>query len=156
IGQEAGSEAGLEGSAQAEPIAVMGCAAHHESEELVLKVLSYSLDQDNIAMRWTDTKALPSDVQAWVEAQQPAVIVIAIMPPDGFIQAKYLCQQLKQCSPKSQIVVAYFGKLRSYDAILVKFRAAGASFFATSLNQTRSQVTNALKRTKKGSGLFFR
>lgn len=44
----------------------------------------------------TDTQGLPSDVEAWVEVQRPAVIVIAIVPPDGFIQAKYLCQQLHQ------------------------------------------------------------
>lgn len=125
---------------------VLGCTAHHESEEPILKILSYCLGRDEIEMRWTGTKALPSDIETWVEARQPPVIVIAIVPPEGLIQARFLCQQLHAASPSSQIIVAFYGKLRSYDSMLIKFRNAGARYFATSLTQTRTQVANALQR----------
>lgn len=131
---------------------VLGCTAHHESEEPVLKILSYCLGRNQVSMRWTGTKALPSDIEAWVEAQQPPVIVIAIVPPEGLIQAKFLCERLHAASPKSQIVVAYYGKLRSYDSVLVKFRNAGAKYFATSLSQTLTQVTSALQRRERLRG----
>ncbi len=81
-------------------------------------------------MRWTGTKALPSDVESWVQNQQPPVIVGAIVPPEGFIQARYLCQRLHMSSPGSQIIIAYYGKLRSYDSMLIKFRSVGATFFS--------------------------
>lgn len=131
---------------------VLGCTAHHESEEPVLKVLSYCLGRDNVDMRWTGTKALPSDIEAWAEAQRPPVIVIAIVPPEGLVQAKYLCQRLHAASPTSQIIVVFFGKLRSYDSVLLRFRSAGARYFATSLTQARTQVGNALQRRERLQG----
>lgn len=130
---------------------VLGCTAHHESEEPILKILSYCLGRDQVDMRWTGTKALPSDIETWVEAQQPAVIVIAIVPPEGLIQAKFLCQRLHAACPESQIIVAYYGRLRSYDSVLIRFRNAGARYFATSLTQTRTQVANALQRRERRS-----
>lgn len=139
----------LELSQPVEGCEVFGCTAHHESEELVLKLLTWCLNQDDVHMRWTGTKALPSDVEAWVQIQQPPVIVIAIVPPEGFIQARYLCQRLHKSSPGSQIIIAYYGKLRSYDSMLIKFRSVGATFFSTSLSQTRTQVTSALERHKR-------
>ena len=36
---------------------VLGCAAHHESEEPVLKILSYCLGKDQVDLRWTGTKS---------------------------------------------------------------------------------------------------
>ncbi len=137
---------------ESSPCTVLGCTAHHESEEPVLKILSYCLGRDKVDMRWTGTKALPSDIEAWVEAQRPPVIVIAIVPPEGLIQAKYLCERLHSVSPASQIIVAYYGKLRSYDSVLVKFRSAGARYFATSLTQTRTQINNALQRRDRLRG----
>ncbi len=131
---------------------VLGCTAHHESEEPILKILSYSLGREHVDMRWTGTKALPGDVESWVQAQQPPVIVIAIVPPEGLIQAKYLCQRLHSVSPSSQIIVAFYGKLRSYDSMLIKFRKSGARYFATSLTQTRTQITNALQRYERLRG----
>lgn len=130
----------------AERFDVVGCTAHHESEEPALKLLSYCLSEHGIDMRWTGTKALPTDVETWMETNQPKVIVIAIVPPDGFVQAKFLCERLHRCVPKAQIIVAYFGKLRSYDTALVRFRKIGAAFFTTSLSQTRIQVLSSLER----------
>ena len=124
--------------------AVVGCTAHHESEEPVLKLLSYCLSEHNVEMRWAGTRALPTDVEGWIEKIQPKVIVIAIVPPGGFIQARYMCERLHERLPNAQIVVAFFGKTRKYDADLIKFRRCGASFFTTSLNQTRIQTINAL------------
>ena len=128
---------------------VLGCASHHESEEPVLKILSYCLGKDQVELRWTGTKSLPSDVEAWVEAHQPPVIVIVVVPPDGLVQARFLCERLHAVSRSSQIVVAFFGKLRSYDSMLIKFRNVGARYFATSLTQTRTQVANAIERRKR-------
>ncbi len=136
--------AGQEADNAERHIAVVGCAAHHESEEPVLKLLAYCLGQQGIEMRWSGTKALPGDVERMIEASTPEVIVIAIVPPDGFIQARYLCAQLHKRLPSAQIIVAFFGKVRSYDATLIKLRQAGATYFTTSLSQTRVQVSSAL------------
>ena len=131
---------------QPEHCDVVGCTAHHESEEPALKLLSYCLGEHDIEMRWAGTRALPTDVEDWIEKIQPKVIVIAIVPPGGFVQATYLCERLHERLPSAQIVVAFFGKSQKYDASLVKFRRRGASYFTTSLNQTRIQIVNALNQ----------
>lgn len=130
----------------AEHCEVVGCTAHHESEEPALKMLAYCLSEHNVQMRWAGTRALPTDVEDWMERIRPKVIVVAIVPPDGMIQARYIVERLHEKLPESQIVVAFFGKIQKYDAVLVKFRRLGASYFTTSLNQTRIQIVNALRR----------
>jgi len=129
---------------------VVGCTSHHESEEAALKLLSYCLGEHGVDMRWAGTRALPTDLEDWIERVQPKVIVIAILPPGGLTQARYMCERLHERLPKAKIVVAYFGKTQKYDALLVKFRRAGASYFTTSLNQTRTQICNLLSKADVG------
>ncbi len=135
--------------AQPAHCSVIGCAAHHESEEPALKLLAYSLGAENIEMQWSGTRTLPSDVEEWIEKSSPKVIVIAIVPPGGFTQAHYMCERLHERLPDSHIIVAYFGKTRHYDKLLVRFRKVGASYFTTSLEQTRIQVKQMLEEGPK-------
>ncbi|MGN6544119.1 MAG: AI-2E family transporter [Aureliella sp.] len=129
---------------------VVGCTAHHESEEPALKMLSYSLSECGVEMRWAGTRALPTDLEDWIEKVQPKVIVITIVPPGGLTQARFMCERLHERLPGAKIVVAFLGKTQKYDALLVKFRRAGASHFTTSLHQTRVQICNSLSRAAGG------
>jgi hypothetical protein len=131
---------------QPEHYTVVGCTSHHESEEPALKLLSYTLSEHGVDMRWAGTRALPTDLGDWMEKIQPKVIVIAIVPPGGLTQARYMCERLHERLPNTKIIVAFFGKTQKYDALLVKFRRAGASYFTTSISQTRIQITNSLSK----------
>jgi hypothetical protein len=125
---------------------VLGCPAHHESEELPLEMLRQLLEPSECRVKVVSTKVLPSEVTAQAEQQRPAVIFIATLPPGGLAQARYLAEQFRKQSENRPIVVGYWGNHRNFDGILVRLRASGASYVTTSLAQTRSQIVSLLKR----------
>jgi hypothetical protein len=55
-------------------------------------------------------------------------------------QARYLCRRLRRKFPELRVVVGYWGRTREFDKLLVRLRAAGASYVATSLVQAAAQV----------------
>ncbi|HLJ97516.1 MAG TPA: AI-2E family transporter [Gemmataceae bacterium] len=119
---------------------ILGCPAHHEAEELSLHMLARLLRADGYQMEAVSTKALPAEVEARIEREGPALLFIAILPPGGLLQARYLCKRLRKRFPDLPIVVGYWGDERHYDSILARLRSAGASYVTTSLLQSRSQI----------------
>ena len=47
------------------------------------------------------------------------------------------------------IIVGYFGRVRDFDRLLVRLRAAGASYVTTTLLQSRSQIEASLRPEPK-------
>jgi hypothetical protein len=86
------------------------------------------------------TRAMPGDVEARVEREGPGAVFIAVVPPGGLAQARYLCRRLRRRFPDLRIVVGYWGRTRDFDQLLVRLRASGASYVTTSLLQTASQI----------------
>jgi hypothetical protein len=121
-------------------VLVLGCPAHHEAEEISVSMLAQLLKADECRVELISTRALPADVEVRVEKEDPALVFIAILPPGGFPQARYLCKRLRKRFANLPIVVGYWGPVRHYDKVLVRLRAAGASYVTTSLLQSRSQI----------------
>jgi predicted PurR-regulated permease PerM len=121
-------------------VLILGCPAHHEAEEISILMLAQLLKPDGCRVDPISTRALPADVEARIEDESPALVFIAILPPGGFLQARYLCKRLRKRFPNLPIVVGYWGDARHYDKVLVRLRSAGVSYVTTSLHQSRSQV----------------
>jgi hypothetical protein len=128
-----------EEAAPATPL-VLGCPAHHRVEELVVRLLGALMTPGGYRVETLSTRLLPAEVEATIERERPAVLFIAVMPPGGIVQARYLCRRLRKHFKELPIVVGYWGRVRNFDSLLVKLRAAGASYVTTSLAQTRSQI----------------
>jgi len=126
--------------AAAQGVLALGCPAHHEAEEISVLMLAQLLKADDCRVEPVSTRALPADVEARIEKENPALVFIAILPPGGFLQARYLCKRLRKRFANLPIVVGYWGPVRHYDKVLVRLRAAGASYVTTSLLQSRSQI----------------
>jgi predicted PurR-regulated permease PerM len=127
-------------------ILVLGCPAHHEAEELSLRMLNLLMQADNGRVEVMSTKVLPAEIEARIEEEKPALVFIAVLPPGGVIQASYLCKRLRERFAELPIVVGYWGEIRDFDRLLVRLRSAGAGYLTTSLLQSRSQI-RALTRT---------
>jgi predicted PurR-regulated permease PerM len=123
---------------------VLGCTSHHVSEELVLAQLARMMRPLGHTFEPTTTRTLPSDVEKRIGRARPALVFIAVVPPGGTTQARYLCRRLSKLFPDLPIVVGYFGRPRNFDRLLVRFRSAGASYVATSLLQSLGQITAML------------
>ena len=127
-------------------VLVLGCPAHHEAEELSLAMLAQLLKPDRCRIEAVSTKALPAEVESRVKREGPALVFVAVLPPGGLVQARYLCKRLRKRFADLPIVVGYWGEERHYDKLLVRLRSAGASYVATSLLQSRSQIRALVSR----------
>jgi predicted PurR-regulated permease PerM len=135
-----------DGSGIAASTLVLGCPAHHEAEELSLRMLDLLEQADHGRVEVLSTKALPTEVEARIDAETPALVFIAVLPPGGLVQASYLCKRLRNRFAELPIVVGYWGETRDFDKLLVRLRSAGAGYLTTSLLQSRSQI-RALTQT---------
>lgn len=131
---------------------VLCCPSHHRAEEVVLDAFARTLlPTVSCRVEVASAKLLAADVVARVGRDAPAVVVVGVLPPGGLAQARYLCRRLRKAYPDLRIVVAYLGKARDFDKLLVRLRKAGASYVNTSLAQTRGQA-QALLAAAPGVG----
>lgn len=123
---------------------IIGCPAHHRVEELVLTMLANSLERRQCRVDIISTRALPSEIESRVAEEDARVVFVAIVPPGGVVQARYLCRRLHRKFPHLVIIVGYWGRTSNFDRLLVHMRAAGASYVTTSLLQSQTQIWSAL------------
>ena len=119
---------------------VLGLPAHHRSEELTLQMLDLVTRGLPCRVEIIESRALPVEVEAAIEKDRPEMVFVAVLPPGGTVQARYLCRRLRRRFADLKIVVGYFGRVRDFDRLLVRLRAAGASYVVTTLLQSRSQI----------------
>ena len=140
LNPDSGAVAGdATGAAAARPL-VLGLPAHHRAEEVALDMLPMLLEPLGCAVRGVPTRTLPVEVEAEVERDKPALVFVAVIPPGGLAQARYLCARLRKRFEGLPIVVGYFGRPRDFDRLLVRLRASGASYVTTSMLQSRGQI----------------
>jgi predicted PurR-regulated permease PerM len=135
----AGADAGAAAPPSGAPL-VLGLPAHHRAEEVALHMLARLLRPGGYDVQVSTTRSMPSEIEARVERDRPAAVFVAVVPPGGLAQARYLWRRLRRKFPELKIVVGYWGRTREFDRLLVRLRAAGASYVATSLAQGAGQV----------------
>jgi hypothetical protein len=104
-------------------------------------MLANVMGQDEFDVEVVSTRALPVEIETLIEQKSPNLVFIAILPPGGLVQARYLCRRLRKRFPNLPIGVGYWGDVRDYDKLFRQIRSAGANFVATSLLQARNQIT---------------
>ncbi len=123
---------------------IIGCPSHHRAEELVLTMLADSLERRQCRVDIISTRALPSEIEQRVADEEARVVFIAILPPGGVVQTRYLCRRLHRKFPHLVIIVGYWGHTSNFDRLLVHLRASGASYVTTSLQQSETQIRSSL------------
>ncbi len=118
---------------------IYGYPVHHESEEIGLAMLQH-LIEDRCEVRLCTTKQLPSRALEQIAAWAPDAVVLAVLPPGGLPQVKYMCSEIHAHCPDTHIIVAYLGMVKDYDDLLVDVREVGASYLTTSVTQAVHQI----------------
>jgi predicted PurR-regulated permease PerM len=127
-----------------QPVVILACPAHHDAEELTLTMLARLLAKDCCRVDEVTTNVLPSEIEARIEKENPELVFIAILPPGGFMHARYLCNRLRKRFPNLRIVVGCWGEDRHFDEFRVRIRDAGANEVTTSLLETRTKILGLL------------
>jgi len=76
--------------------------------------------------------------------QAPALVCIGALPPGGLAHTRYLCKKLRARFPKVKIVVGRWGLTGNVEANREQLQDAGADLTATTILETRSQLTSLL------------
>ncbi len=123
---------------------ILACPAHHKADELAALAVGMVLDPSEARLEVLSTRTLASEIEQRIEESRPSLLLIVVVPPGGVTQTRYLCRRVRRLFADLPIVVGYFGKIGNFDKLLIRLRAAGATYVTTSVTQTRSQLVSLL------------
>ncbi|MEQ1903789.1 MAG: AI-2E family transporter [Pirellulaceae bacterium] len=129
---------------------VVGVAARHQGEEIVLRSMGYAL-RDKIDFMLYESAELPDRQAVEIVESNPALIIIDVIPPNGMSQGRFWCSALRSAGYKGAIVVACHGRFKNFDNVFTSFRKRGATWVTTSVGQTTSTILSVLKKPTKNA-----
>jgi hypothetical protein len=129
------------GPESARRVRLLGCPARDAADELALRMLGDLLDPDKWEVELLTPDTLSSELLARAERSRPAVICVGSLPPGGLAHTRYLCKRLRRRFPQAKIVVGLWGLRGDAESQRTALAAAGADFVATTLLETRAQLT---------------
>lgn len=122
---------------------VLGLPAHLASENVALGLLGRMLS-GQVRFEVESTQTLASEIEERIAREKPAMVVVGVLPPRGVAQCQFLCTRLRAKFPELKILVGYWGGLKDFDKMLNRLRTSGASYLASTLTQTQTQVTSLI------------
>ncbi|MBI1916011.1 MAG: AI-2E family transporter [Planctomycetes bacterium] len=134
---EEGGDAGGNGKVRG---VVLGCPAENDADEMILEMLRQLIEPCEVRLEVLSAEALASEVLQRVGEEEPAVVCIATLSPNGLSSVRYLCKRLRAQFPELKIVVSRLGRIENAEKTRQRLLAAGADVVATSLLETRSQL----------------
>jgi predicted PurR-regulated permease PerM len=121
-------------------IKIIGCPAHGEADEVALLMLRQLLVSKNCSVDILSSAALAAEVIARVREDNPDLLCIAAVGPDGLVQVRYLSKRLRASFPDLRVVIGRWG-LREFDENEDSLTDDMGEVGSTLL-QTRNQITN--------------
>jgi CheY-like chemotaxis protein len=122
-------------------VLVFGCPARDEIDELVLSMFRQLIKSTKCRFEIISHKRLTAEVLAKVQHNQPKAVCIACVPPRSLAHTRYLCKRLRRQSPDLHILVGCWGLGHNSERARERLLAAGANKFASTLLETRAQLT---------------
>lgn len=121
-------------------IKIIGCPAHGEADEVALLMLRQLLVSKNCSVEVLSSAALAAEVIARVREENPALVCIAAVAPDGLDQVRYLSKRLSASFPDLKLVIGRWG-LGEFEQNEGRLTEDSGEMGSTLL-QTRDQITN--------------
>jgi predicted PurR-regulated permease PerM len=123
---------------------VLACPAHDQADRLALEMLRQLLDPAKWIVEVAGVEMLTADLLAHVAEQSPALVCIGALPPGGLAHTRYLCKKLRARFPEVKIVVGRWGLTGNVEADREQLQDAGADLTATTMLETRCQLSSLL------------
>jgi predicted PurR-regulated permease PerM len=125
---------------------VFGCPARDEADRLSLQMLAQLLGPSVCRFEVIPVGITAKKLVSRVQAERPALVCIAALPPGGLAQMQYLCKRLRAEIPKQRILAGRWGPSGSLEeGLATRLRASGANGAPASLIEARDQIAAALQ-----------
>jgi hypothetical protein len=125
-------------------ICILACPAHDQADRLALVMLQQLLGPTKWSVEVTAVETLTSELVVQVAEDEPRVVCIGALPPGGLAHTRYLCKRLRARFPTIKILVGRWGLKGNLETNRQQLQEAGADLTATTLLETRSQLTSLL------------
>jgi predicted PurR-regulated permease PerM len=119
---------------------IVACAARNGADELALLMFRQVLDPARFDVEIVPPETL-FEAATTAGRSRPAAICVAALPPGGVAHARFLCKRLRLRNPDTRIVIGRWGAHRFGDEKADRLLAAGANAVATTLLETRDQLS---------------
>ena len=133
----------------AAPIKILALPAHDETDALVLRLLDLLLMPTGVSMTIGDPGASPLAVVDRIEEDQPDLVLISHLPPDGLTATRYLTRRIRARFPRLAIAVGRWDHDSEADAATTSLTQAGANSVFNSLADAREFLVKQPKTTKE-------
>ena len=127
------------------PLKILALPAHDETDALVLQLLELLLKPTGVALTIGDHQASPLEVVERIEGQNPDLVLISHLPPDGLTATRYLTRRIRARFPRLTIAVGRWDHDSESEAASTSLTAAGANSVLNSLADAREYL---VKRPK--------
>jgi predicted PurR-regulated permease PerM len=132
-------------------VVVLGAPARNSSDEVALEMLGCLLRAKECSLDVLSARLSTDEVISHLAECEPALFVIASLPPGGLSQATSLCKRLRSRSADMKIAVGRWGHSENVEQMQDRLRSAGADFIATTLLGSREQVLAIVERNADAS-----
>jgi hypothetical protein len=119
---------------------VLGLPARDEVDELALYLFKQALEGPKARVEVVGSKTVTAEMVQRVAKEQPALVVIAAVPPVGQAHVRYLCKRLRARFPRLTIAVGCWGAPAEAEPWVKPLRAVGANEVALTLRDSLNQV----------------
>jgi predicted PurR-regulated permease PerM len=122
-----------------ELVAVLAIPGQDLADTIALSLFERFADLRGYQLESTGTDHLVGELLDRVEREQPAVVLIAAVPPGGLTHTRYLCKRLRSRFPQIRIVVGRWGAT-DLETQRQSLNAAGADYLGTTFEKTAAQL----------------
>ncbi len=131
------------------PVKIMALPAHDETDALVLRLLDLLLKPTGVSMAIGDHGASPLEVVDRIEEENPDLVLVSHLPPDGLTATRYLTRRIRARFPRLTIAVGRWDHDSEAEAATASLTHAGANSVFNSLGDAREFLVKQPKTTKE-------
>ena len=127
------------------PIRVLALPAHDSSDALVLQLLGLLMEPTGVKLTIGEPGVSPLEAAEQIAHEEPDVVLISHLPPDGLTATRYLTRRLRMRFPQLKIAVGRWDHDSASEAAVENLTKAGATTVFNSLKLAREYLASQPK-----------
>ncbi len=131
------------------PIKVLALPAHDETDALVLRLLDLLLKPTGVSLEIGAPGVSPLEVVERIEEENPDLVLISHLPPDGLTATRYLTRRIRARFPRLAIAVGRWDHDSEGEAAVTSLTQSGANSVFNSLADAREFLAKRPKTVKE-------
>jgi len=123
---------------------VLGCPVGDEANAVALELFVRVMPRGLVRFEIASPTLMASELIIKIREDDPAIILVASLPPDSYASVRYLIKRLRAEFPEKKFLVACWGLRRNVRRVRERLLEAGADLVGVSLAETRAQLRSLL------------